>query len=137
MATLEDYLFVKNTRWIWWGLGALVLALLIFHAGYALGTRRGLPSGPDRAVRVGGFGISKFMPPQTFIVGGHGAAGTIATVTLPTIILKQNDGDDETVLVTASSTIRPPEPLSAGQYVIILGTPEGSSTLQAKLIEIK
>ena len=37
MASLEEYMFTKNTKWILWGLGALVLAALIFHAGVVVG----------------------------------------------------------------------------------------------------
>jgi hypothetical protein len=146
MATLEDYLFVKNTRWIWWGAAAFILALLIFHAGYVLGSRRGAPLGAVRQVRVYGFGMPGMMP-QAFISGGHGAAGTIATVTLPTFILKEEDGDIEYVVVSATTTIlwhqpgMPPTPTSSGalvpqQHVVILGTP-GSGEIQANLIDIR
>ena len=46
MATFEDYLFTKNTKWFLWGGLLLVLGALIFHAGVVVGSHRHPPREP-------------------------------------------------------------------------------------------
>ena len=54
MATLEDYFFVKNTKWFLWGALALIVAALIFHAGVVVGSHNimeGREPRPPKAMR--------------------------------------------------------------------------------------
>lgn len=138
MYTLEDYLFVRNTRYVIWGLVALVLALLIFHAGVAVGSRRdeGLrPSGPQGAFS----GIWGMPLPHGYIAGGHGAVGEIESFTAPTLVIETRDDSTESVTVASTTTLNPEgsaaTELVPGAHVIILGTPQ-NGILTATLIRI-
>ena len=151
MAAFEDYLFKKNTKWILWGLGALVLAALIFHAGVVAGLHdRGISSRNfdkswfDAQLPFGG-GVLAL--PQGFISGGHGAVGTIASVALPAITVTTRDGVTLTVNVDSDTQIvgatpqgtSSPASLSVGDTIVVLGDPDDISTsgaVDARLIRI-
>lgn len=149
MATLEDYFFVKKTKWILWGVFALIIAALIFHAGIVVGSHRPFMQG-----RGQGGGFEAQIPfggevalPQGFIPGSHGALGTIATVTLPTLTLTTRDGMTLTVKVDSGTQIVGATPegtstsasLSVGEMVIVVGDPDDTSpngAVDARLIRI-
>jgi hypothetical protein len=124
---LQDYFSTKQARWAVWALGALVLAFLIFHAGVAIG-RRSSMHGPGRGA---------------FIPHGHGAVGTVGAVHLPTFVLQEKDGDEETVTVSSSTIIEGSSASSTivvGEAVVVLGTPnesgENTEQIDAKFIRI-
>ena len=151
MATLEDYMFTKNTKWILWGLGALVLAALIFHAGVVVGSHdRGMPGHNfdkawfDAQIPFGGGTLPL---PQGFIPGGHGAFGTISSVALPAITVTTRDGVTLTVNVDSDTQIvgatpegtSSPSALKVGDTIIVLGDPDDTSSstaVDARLIRI-
>jgi len=136
MYTLEEYLFVRNTRYVIWGVVALVFALLIFHAGVAVGSRRALgayPSGPDYR---GFFGMTL---PHGYIGGGHGAVGEIQSYNPPVLLIETRGEDTESVTVATTTQVEPAGATSTelvpGARVIIIGTPTQSG-LTAKLIRV-
>ena len=151
MASLEDYMFTKNTKWILWGLGALVLAALIFHAGVVVGLHdRGMPG---RNFDKGGFDAhipfsGGILPlPQGFIPGGHGALGTISSIALPAITLTTRDNVTLTVNVDSDTQIvgaalegtSSPASLAVGDTIVVLGDPDdisSSGAIDARLIRI-
>jgi hypothetical protein len=148
---LEDYFFTKRTKWVLWGLLALIVAALIFHAGVVVGLHdRGMPghdfdkSWFDAQIPFGG-GILPL--PQGFIPGGHGAFGTIASITLPAVTLTTRDGvtltvkvDEDTQIVGATPEgTSSPTALKVGDVIVVLGDPDdisSSSTVDARLIRI-
>lgn len=141
---IEDYFFTKNTKWILWGALALILALLIFHAGVEVGQQQprhshasfnGLPPQPGM--------LSGIMPQQDFVADGHGAVGTVATVTLPTFILTSRGGLDEEIYAGTSTVVTggasaDTSALKSGETVIVIGDPEDTDDgyLDARIIHI-
>ncbi len=123
---LEDYFFTKNTKWFFWGLAALLVAFLIFHAGFVVGRDSMRPHG--RPMFVG------------FVDRGHGAIGVVSGVSGNTITLTEPDGDTETVTFASTTPIRfndGTSTLKIGQHIIIVGAPdETHETIQAKFIRI-
>jgi hypothetical protein len=148
---LEDYFFTKKTKWILWGLLALVLAALIFHAGVVAGLHdRGMPGHNfdkgwfDAQIP---FGAGTLPLPQGFIPGDHGAVGTIASIALPAITLTTRDGvtltvkvDNDTQIVGAAPEgTSSPALLMVGDTIVVLGDPDDSNsngTVDARLIRI-
>ena len=148
MATLEDYFFVKNTKWFLWGALALIVAALIFHAGVVVGSHnimegREQEGGFVARIPFGGGAVDL---PQGFMPGGHGALGTITSVSLPTLTLITRDGmlmhveinGDTQIRSSASSTSA--SNLEVGDTVIVIGDPDMSSStkgaVDARLIRI-
>jgi hypothetical protein len=134
----EDYLFTKNTKWVLWGLFALVVALLIFRAGTIVGYHdalrfHGLESrgGPQDQ---GPFGLP--LPPDGGMPG-HGAVGTIESVALPTVTLKTRDGSEVSVYV--ASTTPGVSQLKVGETIVVIGDPndtDQSGDMNARFIHI-
>lgn len=124
---------------------ALILALLIFHAGVVYGThRRSFGSfDSDRGFRhsffPGGFEL-----PHGFISNEYGAVGTVATVTPTTLLLQTREGVTQTILISTSTIVRSMgmmgntsvETLSAGNQIIVLGEPDSHGRIDARLIRI-
>jgi hypothetical protein len=141
---LEDYFFTKNTRWVLWGLFALVLAFLIFHAGVVVGEHQPMRGhfGPDG--RAPG-PLGGFMPQEAFI-DGHGAVGTVATVTLPMFTMTTRGGGAQTVETGSSTTVTGGQTgttadLAHGETVVIIGDPkeadnDATGDLDARIIHI-
>jgi hypothetical protein len=125
-------------------LGALLLVLLIFHAGYVAGARHRFPRGGERGPEWGfqapGFGTVRF--PHGFFLPEHGAVGTVQTVSTSSLMIETREGGVQTVLLTgktmfrnldgsASSTV-----LGKGMQVIILGVPDESGQISAEVVRI-
>jgi hypothetical protein len=146
---LEDYFFTKKTKWILWGVLALCLAALIFHAGVVVGlhdrpTGRGPGGGFEAHIPFEGGTVAL---PQGFAPGGHGAFGTIASITLPAITLTTRDGVTLTVKVDEDTQIvgavpegtSSPAALSVGDTIIVIGDPDDTNTngaVDARLIRV-
>ncbi len=126
-------------------IGALILALLIFHAGVVVGSRRDrflfVRHGADRGFSfpflLGGFAL----PYGGFIPNSHGAVGTITAVTLPTLSVETRGGTSETILVGTSTIIRNSGEstslaLSVGDQVVVLGEPDSQGRIDATLIRV-
>jgi hypothetical protein len=127
-------------------IGAVVLALLIFHAGVVFGSHRnsfGSPSGRSGMSR--GF-RPPFLPsgfelPHGFIPNRHGAVGAITAITLPTLTMETREGMSKTIMVSTSTMIRnmggvDTKTLSVGDKIIVLGGPDNQGRIDAKLIRI-
>lgn len=132
-------------------LAVLFIALLIFDAGIAVGTRRAFemrPRGDMMFERqpmfgVGGVGVPL---PHGFVPGNHGAVGTITSVSLPTLDMTTRDGTTQHIRITDDTRIegidRPldSDDLAVGQSIIVLATPgemsTSSETLDAHLIRV-
>lgn len=137
MATFEDYFFVKNTKWIFWGIGALVVLFLVFRAGMVVGFHDALRShGLERRVPPGGpFGLP--LPADT--MPGHGAVGSIATITLPTLTLKTRDGMIEKIELASTTVIHDdngnplaPASLKTGDMAVVIGDPEDTDDFSSE-----
>ncbi|HVY72880.1 MAG TPA: hypothetical protein VG984_02435 [Candidatus Paceibacterota bacterium] len=132
-------------------LAMLFVALLVFDAGVAVGTRRAFnirPHGNMMYERqpmfgVGGVGVPL---PHGFIPGNHGAVGTISAISLPTFDMTTRDGAIQHVRITDDTRIegmdRPlsPDNLSTGQSIVVFAAPgemsTSSETLDAHLIRV-
>ena len=139
MKNLRDIVSSKKMRLPAAVFGALLLALLIFHAGVVFGSHRGpfARPGMERGFRPsffpGGFAL-----PHGFIPNDHGAVGTVMELTLPTFTMETREGIVQTILVSTSTTIRTAGTgtLTKGDQVIILGELDSQGRIDAKLIRV-
>ena len=142
---LEDYFFTKNTKWVVWGAAAIILGLLLFHAGVVVGQHepmRGHMTFNGQGQPVLGM-LSGFMPARGFVEDGHGAVGTIATITLPTFTMQNRDGLTQqiytgTSTVVTGGTSADTSALKQGEVVIVIGDPNDTDDqyLDARIIHI-
>ena len=142
MKNFTDAVSSPKGRWTIGVVGALVLALLIFHAGVVVGSHRGQfgRSDMNRGFRPS-FLPEGFELPHGFIPNTHGAVGEITAVTLPNVTMKAREGTYQTILVSTSTVIRSMDStdtksLSVGNKIIVLGEPDGQGRINATLIRI-
>lgn len=138
----------KILRLVIYILGGLVLVIFIFQAGMIVGFRKasfGRDWGDNYTNNFGS-------PHKFFKLGGdlgdfgnlpnaHGAIGKIIKVELPTIVVF--DGKDQTekiILITDQTEIRQAHDmvdksqLKIDEYVIVLGEPNATGQIEARLI---
>ena len=128
------------------GILITVLALVIFQAGVAVGQHRAgfaghLGDSYERnlvAPRVGGdLPFDRLKQPP---LGGHGAAGEVVSVSLPTFVVAGPDKVEKTVVVSDDTLYREyrdesrVDDLAVGSFVVVLGDPNDSGEIEAKLI---
>ena len=145
---IEDYFFTKNTKWVIWGTAAIIVGLLLFHAGVVVGQhepmrgRMTFASNGQAQPAPGGM-LGGFMPTRGFVEDGHGAVGTIATVTLPTFTMQNRDGLTQqiyagTSTVVTGGTSADTSALKQGELIIVIGDPNDTDDgyLDARIIHI-
>jgi hypothetical protein len=131
--------------------GILIIALIIFQAGMFVGFRKAEFSGKfGNNYREtfggprGGFGIGMmqgFFGDENF-PSAHGAVGKIIKINLPTLVVIGPDNvekvvliKDDTQIVEFRQQIKPAD-LKLDDYIVVIGTPNNSSQIEAKLIRI-
>lgn len=125
------------------GLG---LACLIFLAGISVGERKASFEyrwGETYHRNFGGprAGFVPGVPPEDF-VNRHGAFGRVLSVDLPQMIIESPEGLEKTVIVGTGTTIMKfrdrllPENIIPNDSAVIIGSPNGDSQIEARLIRI-
>jgi len=135
-----------TVRGILIGLAVIVVMLLIFQAGQVTGYRK--------ARFAGNFGNNferNFLGPRggemkimfnSSIPGGYGAIGKIATITLPQIVVIGPDNIEKIISVGTTTQIHrfqeeiKASDLKTGDSIIVLGSPNESGQIEAKLIRV-
>ena len=142
---MQDLLKLKKIRITLWVVGELVLLLVVFGLGMAVGDHRSL-----FASRFGenyyhnflgmGDGFGGRMEMGHF--NTHGVAGTVIDVTSSTISVKNFRGSEESVAIlpetivsendnTVSSTV-----ITVGNDVIVVGQPDNQGEIRARFIRL-
>jgi len=137
--------FSKHSRVLLWSVGAAIVAFLIFHAGVVVGSHQAMRAhsgtlGMEHGFRPP-FGIPEL--PDGYMPRSHGVVGMITSVTLPTLLVQEPNGDVETVylatttLIDNSSYAASSSALTAGLRVVIFGDPDESvERINAKVIHL-
>lgn len=150
----KNFLQTKLSRKTLYIIGALVVALFIFQAGIAIGYRKASFSyrsgdnfhrifgSPERKGMMGMMDIRGGLDPRGEFTSGYGANGTIVKIDLPTIIVAGVDKvekiittDSKTIVRSFRNDIKPTD-LKVGDSVIIIGAPNTSAQIEAKLIRV-
>lgn len=142
---MKNFFNGKTARILFIGLASLAVLLVVFGAGVAVGYRNGLFAsrfGEDYYHNfIGGrsMGMPMMgMPP----VGGHGAIGTVMSVGSSTIITKDLNGNEQSIVVDGKTSIRRANQTIAlgsivdGDHVAVIGDPNGSGQIYARFIRV-
>lgn len=162
---MKDFLQSPKIRPILWGLGALIILLLVFSLGTAVGYRRalfasrwgqhyyanfyGVPPGasfsavpgiPGMIVKGVVNGPDGIMMRAPFNM--HGVAGEVLDVATATISVRNPFGVEESVVVFPDTVIRGVNgtitlrDMNAGTWVAVIGAPNGNGQVGAKFIRV-
>jgi len=129
-------------------LGILLIALIIFWAGVAIGYNKAIFSYRWHSHYAEQFAgnQSPFAIPNDHdadnMPNPHGAFGTIISAHLPLIIIKGPIEAEKTVIITATTVIRDihndaaSTTLTEGQGVVVIGSPDEQGRIVASFIRI-
>ncbi|MFA5987675.1 MAG: hypothetical protein WC797_03445 [Candidatus Paceibacterota bacterium] len=156
MEKLEQIVKSKTLARVLLGLGLLIVALVIFRAGEAVGIRRGFfgCSFEGNYERV--FGRGQRLPGRgewggvmgmmnTFrgeFTNSHGTIGSVIKINLPTIVIADKDGTEKIVTIKDRTIVRygrdnvGPSDIKMGDSVVIMGVPGDDASINATLIRI-
>jgi hypothetical protein len=128
------------------GTGMAIIALLIFQAGMFVGYKKASFSyrfGDNYYRAFGDRGSKSF---RGSIRGGfieaNGAVGKIVSINLPTFVVAGTDNVEKVILIGEKTRIRhlsttaTPTDLKVDDSIVIFGSPNESSLIEAKLIRI-
>lgn len=143
---IQDIHKSKTIRGILIGLGIAILLLVIFQAGQAFGYRKARFAGnfnnnfERNFLGSKGGGIRSVMSER--LPGGHGAIGEIVSINLPQLVVAGPDNLEKTVNITTSTLLRRFQDeidiseLKQGEFIVVLGNPNESGQIEAKLIRV-
>lgn len=137
----------KTVRDIIIAIGILIVVLGILGVGINIGERKARFAGEygenyqrnflgPRAGMMGGGYLPGVMP------GGHGAIGNILSINLPQIIISGPDNLEKTIIVGTTTSVRlfqeniQSSQLKVGDSVVIIGNPNESGQIEARLIRV-
>ncbi len=116
-----------------YGIGMLLVSIIIFQAGMLVGTRKSAFM-HEQAQRL---------PLNRQLPAAHGTAGPIIGISLPRIIVADQDRTEKTIFVRPDTLIRSdqkellPEDLQVGNFIVVIGTPDPEGTILANLIRVQ
>lgn len=117
---------------IMYGIGILLIAIIIFQAGMIVGR------GKESIINEQKERYSIQQPNTTV----HGTTGIIVGINLPKILVADEDHTEKVILVRDETIIRSlrdelsAEDLKSGDYIVVIGTPTLQGYIQANLIRV-
>ena len=143
---LKEFTQSKSFQGALVGIGIAIVALLIFQAGMFVGYRKAAFAyrfGDNYYRAFGDRGPRPFhMPLGGEFIEAHGAVGKIVSINLPTFAVTGPDDVEKVVLIGDETRIRhfdtdlSASDLKIDDFTVILGSPNESSQIEAKLIRI-
>lgn len=142
-------IFLKTSHSKFFKITAVILAELIlligaFSVGTKVGFRKAVFTYSWSQNYPNNFGGSKMMPPppngQFF--NPHGMDGTILSADKNTLVIKDGDNNEKTVIISAQTAIRQnfqslgPTDLKTGEEIVVIGEPNPQGQIEAKLIRV-
>ncbi len=125
-------------------IGVVIVALLIFYAGVAVGFLKAsfAHNWEENYERNFGMRPDSFMFGKDNFPNAHGAIGKVIKIELPTIIVQGIDNTEKVVLINDDTQIQKikevvtaPD-LKIDDSVVVIGTPNAQGQIEAKLIRI-
>ncbi|MEI6843174.1 MAG: hypothetical protein WCK48_01535 [bacterium] len=146
---IKNFFATKTFTKVLYGIGALIICLLIFQAGVMVGFRKAeFYGGFGEKYREtfgeprGGMGMMGGFLGNTGYPNAHGAVGKIIKINLPTLVTIGPDNVEKVVLLTDDTLIRrfrdtlQPADLKIDDDIVVIGSPNSSSQIEAKLIRL-
>lgn len=129
---MTDFLKSSKTKAILWIVSGIVILLLVFGFGIAVGYRRALFAsefGENYYHNFSGGMRGGMMPPGGPPIALHGVAGEVIDIESSTISVRDSMGNEDSVAVLATTPIREMDnyitinDVDAGEGIIAIGEP--------------
>ena len=128
-----------------YGIGIVVIVLLIFSAGVSVGFRKasfGRAWGDNYERNFGMQSMPPFGLGENDFQNAHGALGKIIKIELPTIIVQDQDKTEKVVLIKDDTKIQKMrdnisvDNLKVDDFIVVIGSPNAQGQIEAKFIRI-
>lgn len=136
---MKDLLRSSPLKAILWILGAIIVLLLVFGLGIAIGSHRALFAGRFEENYYRNFYGPQGGPPP---FNQHGVAGEVIDLSSSTITVKDTDGDEHSVVILSDTSIREGNATIAlgaivpGNLVTVIGAPNAEGQVEARFIRV-
>ncbi|MGD1003624.1 MAG: hypothetical protein ABR884_03575 [Minisyncoccia bacterium] len=144
---MSNFLESKTVRTILWILGGLIVLVVVFGLGIAVGyDRAGFASGFDRNYfrifygAAPGGPVGLMAPPMPVAI--HGVVGTVIDLGTSTISVKDQQGNEQSVAVSSGTDIRNGNgnimigDVTVGDQIAVIGEPNSVGQIDAHFIRI-
>jgi hypothetical protein len=145
---MSNFLESKVVRTILWILGGLIVLVVVFGLGIAVGyNRAGFASGFDQnyyrnfyGVPPGGGAIGLVAAPMPVAI--HGVVGKVIDLGTSTISVENQQGNEQSVAVSSDTDIRNGNgnmvigDIAAGDQIAVIGAPNSVGQIDARFIRI-
>lgn len=127
-------------------LGTILILLLVFQAGIAIGSRRAM----FFANKNGNY-MREFRDPQSILspflrrdtdINPHGTVGEIVSIKMPEIMLRSGGDEESIVYITATTSVRnlsgtvSSTTLKVNDRIVVIGEPLENGSISATFIRI-
>ena len=134
-------------RWMFFSLGGIIIALVIFWAGMVVGFRKASFSyewgrGYYQNFAGGRGPLMMIHNRSGALIGSHGAAGVVLSISQSGVVVQGRDGIERSIAIASSTIIRQGDTsvtigdLHQNDHVIIIGDPNQSGQIVARFIRI-
>jgi uncharacterized membrane protein len=144
---MSNFLESKIVRTILWILGGLIVLVVVFGLGIAVGyDRAGFATGFDQNYYRNFYGtapggaIGLVAPPMPVAI--HGVVGKVIDLGTSTISVENQQGNEQSVAVSSNTDIRNGSGniaignIAVGDQVAVIGEPNGEGQIDARFIRI-
>ena len=128
------------------GIGAVIVLLLVFGAGVAVGLQKASFSyrwGENYQRNFGGpRGGFLGMPMDRDFINGHGIAGSVLKIDGATLVIKGEDNVERTIVTSDKTIVRNRDEtvqaadLKVDDRVVVIGSPNSQGQIEAKFIRV-
>lgn len=144
MNILKEKFSSPHAHFVLFSIGAVVISLLIFHAGFVAGAHNRFPLSQEQSrgwnFQAPGFGTVHV--PHAFIMRGHGIVGIVQNISSSSLTIQTREGETQTVALTSTTQFRNLDgsasstALVKGLGVMVLGAPDANGQISAEVIRI-
>ena len=144
---MSNFLESKIVRTILWILGGLIVLVVVFGLGIAVGyDRAGFASGFDQNYfrifygAAPGGPVGLMAPPMPVAI--HGVVGTVIDLGISTISVENQQGNEQSVTISSSTAIRNGNDnimigdVAVGDQIAVIGEPNSEGQIDAHFIRI-
>lgn len=141
---MKDILSSKWTRWVVGILAAIIVFLIAFGLGVSVGYEKAIFSSEWGMNYERNFSGT---PPLGAMSGNmplamHGAAGTVIDVSDAGMSVKDNDNDEQSIIVASGTIIKKMDAMislrdiAIGDHVVVIGAPNSNGQVEARFIRV-
>ncbi|MGH7141679.1 MAG: hypothetical protein ACREGH_03545 [Minisyncoccia bacterium] len=147
MSNFDKLLSGAIARRVLWIIGGIIAVLIVFEAGLLVGGRHArLQYFTGFGAGLGPWGTAPGAPHVRVAILGHGAAGVVSSIALPTVQLVGRDGVKEAVAIASTTRVfrqgagtdatSTAAEIRPGDFVVVIGKPGPGNTVDAQFVRI-